>query len=133
MRTLISALAVAFAFAIPAYAGDVTTDPDKAAAKPGRQIEDSVKAEGGDISKQGRKLSEDVKVNKKATTKKHGRAIDGSKKAKKAAVEEKQGRALADVKTDDSADASKKQGRAVEENVKSGKEDTSKQGRAVQK
>ena len=43
MRALISALAVAsaFAFALPAFADDVKSDPAKSAAKPGRAADDT--------------------------------------------------------------------------------------------
>ncbi|MSQ60340.1 MAG: hypothetical protein EXR36_12040 [Betaproteobacteria bacterium] len=111
MRTLISAVALALAFAVSAQADDtVKSKPDP--AKPGRAIEEGAVTSGADgTSKHGCKIDDGtVKMDKKASTKKHGRAIDGAKK-KKAAVEEKQGRAL--------------------DEVKSGKDDTTKQGRAV--
>ena len=57
MRTLISAIALAFAFSAPSFAADsVKTDPNP--AKPGRAIEDSVKSEGGDTNKAGRKIDD---------------------------------------------------------------------------
>ncbi len=138
MRTLISSLAVAFAFAVPAYAGDVTTDDTKSTATHGRQIEDSeksVKALGSDTSTQGRKIEGEraVKTKKdKATTKRLGRTLEADKKKRKAAVvEQKQGRAIeGEVKSGDKDTTA--QGRAIEGEVKSGDKDTSVQGRAIE-
>ncbi|HYL19570.1 MAG TPA: hypothetical protein VEV20_12890 [Burkholderiales bacterium] len=83
MRALISALAVAsaFAFALPAFADDVKSDPAKAAAKPGRSIDEPVKA--GPIDKPGRQADDStnggtVKSGKDMT--KPGRAADDSTK-----------------------------------------------------
>ena len=83
MRALISALAVAsaFAFALPAFADDVKSDPAKSAAKPGRAIDDGA-VKSGPVEKPGRAADDSVKTDKAPGTK-PGRAADESKPAKK--------------------------------------------------
>jgi hypothetical protein len=83
MRALISALAVAsaFAFALPAFADDVKSDPAKSAAKPGRAIDDGA-VKSGPVEKPGRAADDSVKTDKAPGTK-PGRAADDSKPAKK--------------------------------------------------
>jgi hypothetical protein len=85
MRALISALAVAglVAIALPSYAGDVTTDPAKAAAKPGRAIDEPVKTDPKPLSSPGRAADDssgkqDVKT---GAPPKYGRAADDTKPA----------------------------------------------------
>jgi len=79
MRALISALAVAsaFAFALPAFADDVKTDPAKSAAKPGRSIDEPVKS--GPVDKPGRQADDSTVKSGKDMTK-PGRAADDSTK-----------------------------------------------------
>ena len=79
MRALISALAVAsaFAFALPAFADDVKTDPAKSAAKPGRSIDEPVKS--GPVGKPGRQADDSTVKSGKDMTK-PGRAADDSTK-----------------------------------------------------
>jgi hypothetical protein len=88
MRALISALAVAglVTIALPTYAADpVTTDPAKAAAKPGRAIDEggAVKTDPKPLNSPGRAADDssgkqDVKTGKPAT---YGRAADDTKPA----------------------------------------------------
>jgi hypothetical protein len=84
MRALISALAVAsaFAFALPAFADDVKSDPAKAAAKPGRAIDDGA-VKSGPVEKPGRAADDSVKTDPTKSTAKPGRAADDTKPAKK--------------------------------------------------
>jgi hypothetical protein len=83
MRALISALAVAsaFAFALPAFADDVKSDPAKSAAKPGRAIDDGA-VKSGPTDKPGRQADDSTVKSGKDMTK-PGRAADDSKPAKK--------------------------------------------------
>jgi predicted lipid-binding transport protein (Tim44 family) len=85
MRALISALAVAglVAIALPSYAGDVTTDPAKAAAKPGRAIDEPVTSDPAKAAaKPGRAADDSGKQDvKTGTPPKYGRAADDTKPA----------------------------------------------------
>ena len=84
MRALISALAVAsaFAFALPAFADDVKTDPAKSVAKPGRAIDDGA-VKSGPVEKPGRAADDSVKTDPTKSVAKPGRAADDTKPAKK--------------------------------------------------
>jgi hypothetical protein len=79
MRALISALAVAgaVAFALPAFADDVKTDPAKATAKPGRAIDDGA-VKSGPVEKPGRAADDSAVKSGKDMTK-PGRAADDTK------------------------------------------------------
>ena len=85
MRALISALAVAsaFAFALPAFADDVKSDPAKSSAKPGRAIDDGA-VKSGPVEKPGR-AADDSSVKSGKDMTKPGRAADETapKKSKK--------------------------------------------------
>jgi hypothetical protein len=93
MRALISALAVAglVAIALPSYAGDVTTDPAKAAAKPGRAIDDpSVKTDPAKAAaKPGRAADDTVKTDPAKAAKTPGRAADDTTTTTKPAKKKK--------------------------------------------
>ena len=83
MRALISALAVAsaFAFALPAFADDVKSDPAKSAAKPGRAIDDGA-VKSGPVEKPGR-AADDSSVKSGKDMTKPGRAADDTAKPAK--------------------------------------------------
>jgi hypothetical protein len=83
MRALISALMVAgaVAFALPAFADDVKTDPAKSVAKPGRAIDDGA-VKSGPIEKPGRAADDTVRTSTDPSAK-PGRAADDSTPAKK--------------------------------------------------
>jgi hypothetical protein len=90
MRALISALAVAsaFAFALPAFADDVKSDPAKSAAKPGRAIDDGA-VKSGPVEKPGRQADDSVKTDPTKSVAKPGRAADDTAKPAKKSKKKK--------------------------------------------
>ena len=91
MRALISALAVAsaFALALPAFADDVKSDPAKSAAKPGRAIDDGA-VKSGPVEKPGCAADDSVKTDSTKSSAKPGRAADDTKPAKKSKKKKKE-------------------------------------------